>query len=388
MIRDAASFAMGYRIGLALKEHTIIAQEEEGPWLTFSSPEPFTLGVYNAAKNWDGTLEYSTDTTTWIVWDGTTTLASGAGNKLYLRGSGNTSLNTLSSSRASARFVLTGSNVCCDGNIETLLDYETVLSGNDCIIASSAFRFLFYQSTPLVRGPVMPKSPLANYCCASIFYGCTNLQETPLFPAIQLAAGCYQYALQYCVSLSEAPLLPASQLKNYCYDGMLDGCAKIKKPPILPAKDIANYSYRNMMANCYNIEINDSDAQEYDYLYRIPDGGEDGIEGTGSLTNMFRNTSGTISVPEVNNVYKGKIKTDNNYCFTIAATRFLTLYINGTNISINWADGNVEPLADYNSKIPSMLGPEGRINHTYSTAESRKIVISGNLQYITWTTFS
>lgn len=61
-------------------------------YLTFSSPNSFTLKTNNAAKNWDGTLEYSTNAEDWSVWDGTTTLNSGSDNKLYLRGTGNTKI--------------------------------------------------------------------------------------------------------------------------------------------------------------------------------------------------------------------------------------------------------------------------------------------------------
>jgi hypothetical protein len=35
------------------------------PYLTFSSPSSFTIGVSDNTKYWDGTLEYSTDTNNW-----------------------------------------------------------------------------------------------------------------------------------------------------------------------------------------------------------------------------------------------------------------------------------------------------------------------------------
>ena len=60
------------------------------PYLTFSSPSSFTLSVKGATKGWNGTLEYSTDTSTWSAWDGTTTLSSvtsGHREFLYLRSS-------------------------------------------------------------------------------------------------------------------------------------------------------------------------------------------------------------------------------------------------------------------------------------------------------------
>ena len=40
-------------------------------YLSFIGNEDFTLKTSNTTKNWDGTLEYSTDTSTWNIWDGT-----------------------------------------------------------------------------------------------------------------------------------------------------------------------------------------------------------------------------------------------------------------------------------------------------------------------------
>ena len=62
--------------------------------LTFTGEtSEFTLAVgSNGAKEWDGTLYYSTDHNTWNVWDGTA--ISSANKKLYLRGKGNTKFRT------------------------------------------------------------------------------------------------------------------------------------------------------------------------------------------------------------------------------------------------------------------------------------------------------
>ena len=45
-------------------------------YLTFSSPNSFTLAVEDATKHWNGTLEYFASNRTWTTWDGTTTLSS------------------------------------------------------------------------------------------------------------------------------------------------------------------------------------------------------------------------------------------------------------------------------------------------------------------------
>ena len=87
------------------------------PYLTFSSPSSFTLAVKDATKHWDGTLEYSTNTSTWSTWDGTTTLSSatsGSDNVLYLRGTGNT---VITGDNTDYKWVLTGSNIKCIGNV-------------------------------------------------------------------------------------------------------------------------------------------------------------------------------------------------------------------------------------------------------------------------------
>ena len=110
------------------------------PYLTFSSPSSFTLAVNDTTKHWDGTLEYSTDASTWSTWDGTTTLSSatsGSENVLYLRGTGNT---VIAGNNSNYKWVLTGTDIKCIGNIENLLDYATVASGAHPTMASSCYK--------------------------------------------------------------------------------------------------------------------------------------------------------------------------------------------------------------------------------------------------------
>lgn len=95
-------------------------------YLMFSSPNSFTLAVNDTTKRWDGTLEYFASNKTWTVWNGATTLSSVDNDGeyvLYLRGIGNT---VITGGRSSSRWVLTGNNIKCIGNIENLLDYTTV----------------------------------------------------------------------------------------------------------------------------------------------------------------------------------------------------------------------------------------------------------------------
>ena len=221
------------------------------PYLTFKSPNSFTLAVGDATKHWNGALEYSTDASTWSTWDGTTTLSSatsGNDNVLYLRGTGNV---RIAGYDPDYRWVLTGSDIACIGNIENLLDYATVSSG---------------------LHPTM-----VDYCYQYMFAGCTSLTKAPALPATTLANSCYQYMFAGCTGLTKAPTLPATTLENYCYYSMFSGCTKIK--------------------------LSTTQTGEYTQEYRIPSSGT-GTTATNALTNMFTDTGGTFTgTPEINKTY-------------------------------------------------------------------------------------
>ena len=221
------------------------------PYLTFSSPDGFTLKVNDATKHWDGTLEYSTDTSVWTTWDGTTTLSSatsGSDNVLYLRGTGNTKIT---GNNSNYKWVLTGSDIKCIGNIENLLDYATVESGEH---------------------PTM-----ADYCYAYMFYGCTSLTQAPALPATTLAGYCYDSMFRNCTGLTQAPALPATTLESYCYQYMFSGCTGLK--------------------------LSSTQTGEYTVAYRIPTTGT-GTTATNALNDMFTGTGGTFTgAPEINTTY-------------------------------------------------------------------------------------
>ena len=143
-------------------------------YLSFIGNEDFTLKTYNTTKNWDGTLEYSTDKSTWNTWDGTE--ISSAGSKLYLRGTGNTKITGDS---ANYRFVFTGTNalkVACEGNIENLLDYETVSAGGHPAMARSCYGYMFSGCASLTTAPELPATTLTAGCYYSIFNGCAKIK--------------------------------------------------------------------------------------------------------------------------------------------------------------------------------------------------------------------
>ena len=324
-------------------------------YLTFSSPNSFTLAVNDATKHWDGTLEYSTNTSTWSTWDGTTTLSSatsGSNNVLYLRGTGNT---VITGNASNYKWVLTGSDISCIGNIENLLDYATVEAGNHPTMAKYCYYAMFYHCTSLTQAPALPATTLTSSCyhsmfdgctsltqapalpsttlasncyynmfqnCTSLtqapalpattlasncyqgmFYGCTSLTQAPALPATTLANTCYARMFQGCTSLTQAPELPATTLENYCYINMFYNCTGLTQTPALPATTLADYCYQNMFAGCTKIKLSSTQTGEYTVAYRIPTTGT-GTTATDALRDMFSSTGGTFTgTPAINTTY-------------------------------------------------------------------------------------
>ena len=330
------------------------------PYLTFSSPNSFTLAVGDATKHWDGTLEYSTNTSTWSTWDGTTTLSSatsGSDNVLYLRGTGNTKIGYYDEADTEEYIglAINGTDVRCDGNIETLLDYTTVEAGEHPMMAVGCFGGLFNGCTSLTHAPTLPATTLADYCYAYMFQGCTNLTQAPTLPATTLADYCYDYMFQGCTSLTQAPTLPATMSARYCYNGMFSNCTSLTQAPALPATTLANYCYQVMFQGCTNLtqaptlpattlgvacyygmfsnctsltqaptlpattlanscyqvmfqgctslKLSSIKTGEYTQEYRIPTAST-GTTATNALTDMLTSTGGTFTgTPEINTTY-------------------------------------------------------------------------------------
>ena len=256
----------------------------------------FTLKATN--KEWDGTVEYSTDHQTWTVWNGSE--ISSSNKKLYLRGSGNTTFRT---SRG-ARFVLSA-RAACSGNIQTLLEY----------------------SNP-------PTSIPAEYCYAHMFNGCSNLTQAPELPATTLANNCYYYMFRSCTSLTRATALPATTLKDSCYYYMFFGCTSLTQAPELPATTLAKYCYGSMFLDCTSLKISTSQSSEYPTVWRIPSSGT--ISSTPANWNygMLSGTGGTFtSNPSVNTTYYGAWSLVETYNITYNLTNCTGASTNPTTIN-------------------------------------------------------
>ena len=241
--------------------------------LEFSSANPFSI---SAPKNWNGKLEY-TNGSKWNTWDGTE-ITSGeirGSHCIYLRGIGNSKITGVNSSNA--KWNIIGTNIACNGDIDLLLDYSTVKSGNRPSMATSCYTSMFRDCTSLTAAPSLPATTLANYCYNSMFLDCTSLTAAPSLPATTLATSCYNSMFSGCTSLTAAPSLPATTLANYCYSSMFYGCTKIK--------------------------LSTTASGTYSKPYRIPKSGA-GTTATNALNGTFANTGGTFAgAPEINTTY-------------------------------------------------------------------------------------
>ena len=298
-------------------------------YLTFGSPSSFTLKVNDTTKHWNGTLEYFSSNRTWTTWDGTTTLSSidnDGDNVLYLRGTGNT---VITGNNQNYKWVLTGSNIACIGNIENLLDNAAVEAGGDPTMANYCYANMFRGCASLTQAPVLPATTLANYCYYSMFYGCTGLNQAPALPATTLANECYSQMFYGCTSLTQAPALPATTLASWCYYNMFNGCTSLTQTPALPATTLAdscyiqmfngctsltqapalpattlaNHCYQNMFNGCTSLKLSITQTDEYTQEYSIPMTGT-GTTASNALTNMFASTGGAFTgTPEINTAY-------------------------------------------------------------------------------------
>ena len=247
--------------------------EPEGKsYLTFSSPNSFTLEVKDSTKHWDGTLEYFASDRTWTTWDGTTTLSSatkGSDNVLYLRGTGNT---VITGNNIKSRWVLTGSNIACIGNIENLLDYATVESGSHPAMANYCYKYMLAGHNSLTTAPALPATTLTDQCYCFMFSGCTSLTTAPALPATTLASSCYSSMFKGCTSLTTAPALPATTLTINCYYYMFNDCG--------------------------SLYVSDTSGSGYTNAWKIPTTGI--ASGNHIMTNMFTNCRGTRSTDSQN----------------------------------------------------------------------------------------
>lgn len=221
---------------------------EPGATVSLSYPNGFNLGY-----------EYSTDGTTWNVWDGsgtngtvvldTITLVN-AGDYMFIRNVKKSS-SFQASSEYYMHFELGSAKVLCGGNIMSLISQD--LSVTD-IQTSYQFANLFRDCTSLVSAPTLPSVTLYPSCYETMFLGCTSLLSAPALPATATASNCYCGMFSGCTSLVSAPELPATSITAYCYESMFENCVSLKNGPRnLPGITLSEGCYSSMFSGCISM---------------------------------------------------------------------------------------------------------------------------------------
>ena len=251
----------------------------------------FTLKATN--KEWDGTVEYSTDHNTWTVWNGSE--ISSSNKKLYLRGSGNTTFCT----SLGAKFVLSA-RAGCSGNLNTLLEY----SNPPTTLSAICYYNMFSDCTNLTTAPALPATTLGERCYYEMFSFCTSLKTAPALPATTLANNCYGSMFSYCSSLTTAPALPATTLANNCYSSMFSGCRSLTTVPALPSTTLALRCYQSLFMGCAAFKVSSTKTGTYQYAWRIPTSGTVSSTPSNWNSSMLSGTGGTFtSNPSINTTY-------------------------------------------------------------------------------------
>ena len=267
-------------------------------YLIFSSDSPFVLQA-DEGVSWNGTLEYSLDGNTWTTWNGSQ-LSGTASQPIYLRGSGNTHIMS-SGAASSHKWTFTGKHIT--GNIETLLDYQTVANGQHPTMDTCCYWNMFNGCATLVTPPELPAVTMKALCYENMFKDCTALTVAPELPALTMANGCYSHMFDGCTSLTIPPELPATTLKDECYSGMFANCTALSKLPRLSAMVLEESCYSLMFYKCSAIKLSASETGAYQYAYRIPTAGT-GTDDTSTMSNMFYQTGGTFTgTPTINTTY-------------------------------------------------------------------------------------
>lgn len=281
-------------------------------YVKFSSASPFTITIGKSTVSYNGTL-YST--TNPEDWSNTGTSGSaltitppkiGAEYTVYMRGSGNTRLSSVGSSSVYPWGLTAAGDVYCSGNLESLLDYETVETGGHPTMATYCCQNMFASWTNLVSAPVLPSPALSEGCYHSMFAGCSGLTAAPSLPATSLAAGCYYGMFRNCSSLTMAPAISATTLAASCCALMFAGCTSLVGLPALYSTPVTlpTGCYSQMFMGCTSIKLSATKTDNYSVEYRIPMSGTITQTMTTSCGNMFKNTGGSFTgAPTLNTTY-------------------------------------------------------------------------------------
>lgn len=202
---------------------------------------------------------------------------------------------------AGANWALTGVDISCSGNLDSLLDYRKILAGEEPVMGDYCYCSMFFGQDELITAPAMPNRQLTPFCYAAMYYGCKKLIKTPVLSSTNLADYCYYAMFSGCSSLVETSALPATILTTHCYDGMFENCVNLKYLPKLSATTLIEGCYRAMFYYCKQFDLSSTSTSGRTQEYRVPFS-KNGITATGALTYMVTG-AGNIDTMNLNTTY-------------------------------------------------------------------------------------
>ena len=287
------------------KGSTLIFRDYSSEYLTFESLEDNNVIGWKKSSSSapTGTIQYSTDKTTWTsVTPNTTgvTLATlNIGDKLYLRGT-NSQYDNYANSTHAYNYFTSSKTFNMYGNIMSLIK-ASKFKKLTSFTANNVFYSLFTETKVVdASNLILPATEVTYMGYCGMFMNCINLTYTPKLPATSLDKYAYNSMFKGCSSLTTPPVLPATSLANYCYYSMFEGCTSLTSVPELPAAAIASSCYRRMFYGCTSLTSIPINLFSSITTIQGTDNMRDMFSGCTSLTNAA-NMPNVLSLP--------------NYCF-------------------------------------------------------------------------
>lgn len=201
-------------------------------YLNFTMPNGGTITLTKNGTPTEVTLEYLIEgEPNWVTWtetDNVRSLTLGAGGKVYIRNTSETSTGFSRNLSNNYKFAFT-TDTYAGGNVDSLL----CKNPEDAAITAFCFCSLFSGSATLITAPLFPSITVAENCYRTTFLNCTalTLPTNFLLPATILYDGCYREMFRGCVSLilPDTFVLSATTLVQNCYLYMFYGCSSVDK---------------------------------------------------------------------------------------------------------------------------------------------------------------
>lgn len=271
----------------------------ETGYLSFLSDQSFTLQLGSSAE-YNGTFESSVDSINWVAWVPTDVITSALNGDglyaLYLRGTGCTCFSGGEWNYdfpARCCLQVEGSGwLKCLGNIETLLDYQTVLGGNHPTMGGECFAAMFYGCYQLIEGPQLPALTLSSSCYRYMYDRCYNLTKAPDLPAKTLPSMCYFYMFNFCYSLKTPPKIAGETVDYMACDGMLRFTGITSLPELKFTTISGDYACAGMFDACVALFVSETEGAPYLHPWSI---NASGALGTDWNTSFFSRTGGTFT---------------------------------------------------------------------------------------------